>query len=142
MVDVKRTQAQIESDLQDNTTGLITPQRVRNAFRSVAQILTELSDSGAVDIDFEDVGDFVVLELTGDVTSFSITNGIPGRELVVAFLQGSGGPHTLAGDSGILWEGGSAPTLSTTEGHYDVFTFRCLGDGTWLEAKHAVQDAG
>ena len=53
------------------------------------------------------------------------SNGDIGQRFLVRLKQGSGGSKTVSSwfNGRVSWPGGSAPTLSSTEGHVDLFGF-------------------
>ena len=53
------------------------------------------------------------------------SNGDVGQRFLVRLKQGSGGSKTVSSwfNGRVSWPGGSAPTLSSTEGHVDLFGF-------------------
>ena len=55
----------------------------------------------------------------------STTNEDVGQRFILRLKQGSGGSKTVGTWFGnrVMWPGGSAPTLSTTAGHVDLFGF-------------------
>ena len=58
-------------------------------------------------------------------TSLDTSNGDVGQRFLVRLTQGSGGSNTVSSWFGgrVSWPGGSAPTLSSTAGHVDLFGF-------------------
>ena len=72
------------------------------------------------------------ITMTGNITSFSVSNPRPDCEIEVHFIQDATGSRTLSGATGIKWAGG-APTLTTTAGKRDIFRFRSDGVGTMWE---------
>ena len=54
------------------------------------------------------------------------------QQFNIILQQDATGGRTVTWWAGILWAGGSAPTLSGTGGKRDVFTFRCVAVGTYL----------
>jgi hypothetical protein len=67
--------------------------------------------------------------LVGNITSMTFQNPPPPNETVeLHLIQDGTGSRTLAGvNSSVHWSGGSAPTLTTTAGRRDIFTFRYIG---------------
>ncbi len=59
--------------------------------------------------------------MTGNCT-FTFSNPVDGGRYVLALYTGAGG-FTATWPASVLWAGGSAPTLSTTAAHTDIFTF-------------------
>lgn len=67
-------------------------------------------------------GDVAYLELTGDHAINFPTAGAEGAKYQIIIKQGAGGSHLVSSWPTIKWRGGSAPTLTTTAGHYDIIT--------------------
>ena len=80
------------------------------------------------------LGDVQEITLTGDVTSFTITNPTNGQRLTIIWLQDGGGAHTVAGAPGSL-KGFTTP--GTTASKYSAQTFAY--DGTnWVATAAGV----
>lgn len=136
----KKTYADMLSDAPVNTSQLISSQDFVNFVDSVHPRISTANISGAASFNYNN-GNVAILTLTGNVTSFSISNGIAGLYLKLVLKQDATGSRTFAGTTGILWESATAPTLTTTGGRYDIFSL--LYDGTqWLECAQAVQNVG
>lgn len=59
--------------------------------------------------------------LAGTGRTLSISNPVAGYTYTLRVIQGSGGSKTITTwPSGTVWPGGTAPTLSTTAGDYDI----------------------
>ena len=58
-------------------------------------------------------------------STLTTSNGDIGQRFLVRLKQGSGGSKTVSSwfNGRVSWPGGSAPTLSSTEGHVDLFGF-------------------
>ena len=58
-------------------------------------------------------------------TTLATSNGDVGQRFLIRLKQGSGGSKTVSSWFGgrVSWPGGSAPTLSSTAGHVDLFGF-------------------
>lgn len=126
-----RTRTAILGLLPDNTSGDIGAIDARDFADSSVPLFYAANVSGAVVHNFNN-GNVAELTLTANITSFAITNGVAGQQLILTFVQGGAGGFTLAGSGGILWEGSSAPTLTATTGRRDVF--RLYYNGTnWVE---------
>lgn len=63
-----------------------------------------------------------ILALSGVVT---------GQTFLIRLLQDGTGSRTVTWFSGILWAGGTVPTLTTTANKGDVFGFLCTGSGAY-----------
>ncbi len=57
-------------------------------------------------------------------TTLAITNSANGQQFTTAITQSNGGSHFVTWWNGILWAGGSPPTLTTTNAKTDIFTFK------------------
>ena len=141
MPDTIRTLSALQTLLADNTSAAISPQDVRDFLVTALHRVTRQTAnvSGATTLNTLS-GGLAELTLTGNVTSFTISNGIAGMHQTVAFIQDGTGSRTLTGATGgiIKWEAGDDPTLTTTAGSRDVFEF--YFDGTnWVEMS-AVMD--
>lgn len=70
-----------------------------------------------------------LITLWGDVTSMTFLNPLPDSETFeLHLIQDATGSRTLSGvSSAVRWAGGAAPTLTTTAGRRDIFTFRTNG---------------
>lgn len=83
----------------------------------------------------------------GSVTFTTLTSAgqaitIPtGNVAGLALTQDGTGSRTVTWPSGIRWEGGTPPTLSTAAGATDVFTFVLLSGGGWLGKKDGSHPA-
>jgi hypothetical protein len=56
----------------------------------------------------------------------------PWRRFTLVLKQDATGSRTVTWFSGVLWAGGTTPTLTTTANKYDVFTFLQVGSGSYL----------
>jgi cellulose 1,4-beta-cellobiosidase len=70
---------------------------------------------------------FVTLNSVGQAITLSNDSVIG-----LALVQGTGGSKTASWPSGIRWDGGTVPTLSTAAGSIDVITLVATGSGGWL----------
>ena len=74
--------------------------------------------------------------LNSSITTFSFTNipsGTVATGVTLILIQGTGGSKTISWPGAYKFQGGTAPTLSTTEGDIDVLTFFTYDGGTsWL----------
>lgn len=68
----------------------------------------------------------------GGNRTLALSNDVGNQVITVLLKQDGGGSRTVTWWSGILWAGGTTPTLTTTAGKYDVFTFIRLGTGSYL----------
>lgn len=74
--------------------------------------------------------------LTGNITSWNITNGVAGQFVTIQFTQDGTGNRTLAGaNAGIKTSGGTL-TLTATASKTDTINFRFDGS-TWWESGRA-----
>lgn len=85
--------------------------------------------TGAVSIDLAATAksNTLILTLTGNVTSFALTNPVDGANYEIWFLQDATGGHTMpALPSAMKFSGGTAPTWTTTPSALDLL---CLSYG-------------
>lgn len=73
-------------------------------------------------------GQSAVHTLTENTTLANPTNMVNGGTYVLRIVQHASSPKTLAWGSAYKWPGGSAPTISSTNGAIDIVTF--VSDGS------------
>lgn len=104
----------------------------RPLLKDYAESMTAVTGvSGALAVDLEN-GNTVDVTLTGDVTSFTISNPPATGQLggLTVIVRSGGSARTFAWGSSVKWAGGTAPTLSTGN---DVITLITVDGGTvWL----------
>ncbi len=105
-----------------NTTQVATMAAVQAA---LATSVDDGNSSTADTIDFS-AGNVHKSTLTGSCT-YTFTAPPTGSVVILKVVQGSG-PYTVTWPGTVKWPAGTAPTLTTTNGHVDVFTF--CWDGT------------
>jgi len=88
--------------------------------------------SGAVTID-SDAGQVQYGTVTGNITSFTISNLTSGVAEFVMLELTNGGAHAITWGAAVKWDGGSAPTLKTTG--VDLLLFYSRDGGTTLRAR-------
>lgn len=52
---------------------------------------------------------------------------VPGQSFTLFLRQGGSGSYTITWPDEVLWDGGVAPTLTTTVGAIDILGFVCVG---------------
>ncbi len=105
-----------------NTTQIATTAMVQAA---LATTVDDGNSSTADTIDFS-AGNVHKSTLTGSCT-YTFTAPPTGSVVVLKVVQGSG-PYTVTWPGTVEWPASTAPTLTTTNGHVDIFTF--YWDGT------------
>ena len=97
--------------------------------------ITADTDASTVTMDLS-VSDWHSLLTTSGVggnRTLAVSNPTVGQQFAVVLQQpASGGPCTVTWFSGILWSGGTVPTLTTTASKRDVFGFKCISAGVYL----------
>lgn len=111
-----------------NNGSLTQPRDFRG--RTLQMVPVAASVSGAVALDLS-AGCLRQLTLTGNVTALTFTNALSDQLVEIHFIQDGTGSRTLAGAVGFKWAGAAAPTLSTTAGRVDIFTFRVRASSLW-----------
>ncbi len=106
----------------DSSTKVATTAFVQGA---LATTVDDGNSSTADTIDFS-AGNVHKSTLTGTCT-YTFTAPPTGSVVILKVVQGSG-PYTVTWPMTVKWPGGTAPTLTTTNGHVDIFTF--YWDGT------------
>jgi hypothetical protein len=52
---------------------------------------------------------------------------VPGQSFTLVIRQGGSGSYTITWPTTVKWDGGVAPTLTTTVGAVDILGFFCVG---------------
>lgn len=76
------------------------------------------------------VSDKHTVTLGGNRT-LALANASAGQAFLVVLVQDATGSRTVTWWTGILWPGGTVPTLTTTAGKADVFSFICTAAGAY-----------
>jgi hypothetical protein len=93
-----------------------------------------LTDGATITADCSLSNSFAVT-ITATGRTLTFTNVTPGQRVRGRIIQGSGGSKTITTYPGTTtWAGGSAPTLATAAGHYDVVEFVALTSTTFYAA--------
>lgn len=107
----------------DGTHSIIT-------YTAVKQNFVTATDGSTITFDLNTSNVFsVTLGATG--RTLALSNPTVGQCFVIRLVQGGSGSNTVTWFSTIKWAGGTAPTLTTTNGKTDVFGFICTGSGTY-----------
>lgn len=83
--------------------------------------ITSATANGTYAFDLDTSNHYLIT--LGASSTLSISGGGGGQAFIVHLKQGSGGSKLVTWFTGILWAGGSSPTLTTTEGKIDSFGF-------------------
>lgn len=88
-----------------------------------------------------DVFDFGALFQNATITFSSSAPTMPREITIYATQAASGGPYTITWPVAplIKWTSGSAPTMTATAGHTDVYKLYTSGNGAWIG--QAIQNA-
>lgn len=93
---------------------------------------TIATDTDGATVTFDcSASDWHQVQIAGNRT-FALANPAVGQQFTIIVQQDATGSRTVTWFSGILWAGGSAPTLTTTASKRDVLTFKCIGSGVYL----------
>ena len=86
--------------------------------------------SGTLTLDLSTAGIFYV-NLNANITTLAITNtqSIGASAFTLIFIA-DGTPRVVTWGGSILWPGGFGPTLTSTNGKEDIFSFITLDAGT------------
>ncbi len=99
--------------------------------------LSEVSGSATIStntltLDLSTASTFYV-NLNDNITTFSITNIPTGVSSFTLIFTADGTARSITWPGSFLWPGGFPPTLTSTNGKEDVFSFVSLDGGTtWL----------
>lgn len=92
---------------------------------------TITSDTDAATITFDlNASDWHTVTLGGNRT-LALTNATVGQQFTIALVQDATGSRTVTWFNTIKWAGGTTPTLTTTNGKADIFTFKCYSTGNY-----------
>lgn len=106
--------------VQTNASGVLVP--------GINPNFQTLTDGATIVWNVSD-GSNAVVTLAGTGRTLTILNPVAGQTYIIRIIQGSGGSKTITTwPTNTKWANGTAPTLSTTAGDYDIITF--LWDGT------------
>lgn len=115
------------------SVGTITTGTWSAVLQDYTETNTAASSSTAYTINMNN-GNVFTITLTGTCT-LSMSN-VPASgcaSLTIVLIQGSG-PYTVTWPTSFIWPGGTAPTLTTTNGHVDVFVAITTNGGTTFRA--------
>jgi hypothetical protein len=94
------------------------------------------SAAGVLDIDLS-LANYFTVSLTEDITSITFSN-LPASPLAqtvwIRIFQNASAAKTVAWPASFKWEGGVAPSVSTTLSAYDVLALTSVDQGTRWEA--------
>lgn len=90
--------------------------------------LTTDSDSSTITFDMS-TSNIHTVTLAGNRT-LAVSNTSVGQPFVIRLIQGSGG-QTVTWFSNIKWQNSTVPTLTTTSGKIDVFSFLTTSSGNY-----------
>jgi hypothetical protein len=99
-----------------------------NITQHYGAIVVPSGTSGTITMDLS-LGDWQApAALTGAAT-FVLSNPTVGQQFTVILIPGG---FAVTWFTGILWPGGTIPTLTATAGKRDVMTFKCIATGVYL----------
>jgi hypothetical protein len=91
-----------------------------------------VTDADAATVTFDlSLSDKHQVVLGGNRT-FALVNDDDGQTFLIIVQQDATGSRLASWWTGILWPGGTAPTLTATPNKRDVFSFMCLSAGVYL----------
>jgi hypothetical protein len=95
----------------------------------VTDVVSTVADAGATEtISAPTVAGIHDLTLTVNCT-LTFPTAVAGQSFTLVLRQGGSGSYTVTWPDTVLWDGGTAPTLSTTVASVDIFGF-FTSDGT------------
>ena len=104
--------------------------RIASSKLETGGTLTTATDGATVTFDLS-VSNRQTVTLGGN-RILALSGDADGVSFVIILKQDGGGSRTVTWWSGIKWPGGTVPTLTTTGGKQDVFTFTRLASGEYL----------
>ena len=88
--------------------------------------------SGTLTLNLTGSSTFFV-SLNAAITTFSVGNAPTGSSAFTLIFTADGTARSVTWGTAVTWSGGTAPTLTSTSGKQDVFSFLTLNGGTnWL----------
>lgn len=121
------------------TVGTVTSGTWSSTVQDYTEINTAASSSTAYTINMAN-GNVFTITLTGNCTlSMSNVPASNAASLTIFLVQGSG-PYTVTWPGSFIWPGGTAPTLTTTNGHVDCIVAMTTNGGTTFRAFTAGQN--
>lgn len=76
------------------------------------------------------VSDVHAVTLGGN-RNLAVTNVGSAQKFIISLTQDASGSRTVVWWSGVRWPGAVVPTLTTTPGREDIFTFLTMGSGSY-----------
>lgn len=64
--------------------------------------------------------------------ALTFPTGVAGQSFTLILRQGTGGSKTVTWPGSVKWDGGTDPTLTTTEGAVDIFGFFSSDGSNWF----------
>lgn len=98
------------------------------------------SSSGALTIDFA-VSHSAVVQLAENVTTQTWSNMTDSDAVTILFVQGAGANYTVAWPAGVLWAGGTAQTVTATNGAHDLAVIKYVDGHTVVDLLKDVKAA-
>lgn len=103
----------------------------RNDFQGYTETFTQPAISGGVLTTSLSTGSHFLVTFDADVSTLTISNATASKaQSFVLALVANGTPHTVSWPASVKWAGGVAPTLTSTNGKVDFFTFLTYSQGT------------
>lgn len=103
---------------------------------------TVSSSSGALSIDYSTEGDNLVLTLTENISSFTITNWPPSGTVgrLSLFIINTGAFNITSWPANTIWPGGGPPAISSGDGLKDLVVLITYDGGTTIWGAFVGQD--
>lgn len=96
-----------------------------------AEVVTAASGAATYIIPAPSTSTMDLITLTANC-SLAFPTAAAGESFLLALVQDATGSRTVTWPAAVKWAGGTAPTLTTTPGKTDVFSFVCLDGTHWL----------
>jgi len=110
-----------------------------------APVLSVASHYGVITADTESSGAFTMnlatsdwhsVTLNANVTGITLSNATVGQQFaLIVYQNSSGSTYNITASpwfTGLVWAGGTAPTITATLSKRDVFGFKCISSGVYL----------
>lgn len=89
------------------------------------------TDGSTITVDWSSMVKGKVRDITIAASrTLAFSNTTQDQWIILNFIQGGSGSYTITWPSGIKWDNGNAPTLSTAVGAIDTIIFHCVTAGS------------
>lgn len=95
------------------------------------EVLSTTLSAATYTIDLDN-GSIQYLELANSSITFTFPTATAGRSMMIVLKQDAGGNRAVTWPVEVKWAGASTPSLTSTGGQSDVFSFTCISGSSWI----------